>query len=81
MFAYFNRGTQILIKCLMYIIPPLSFRISGSGVSDISGCWKITPCQLDISLEVCLQLSILLMKEKTGNLSSLKVLEHVIPFI
>lgn len=52
----------------------LCFRISGSGAYVIIGLWKITPCQLDISGEVCLQLSMLPMKERMENLSSLKVL-------
>ncbi len=52
----------------------LCFRISGSGAFVIIRLWKITPCQLDISGEVCLQILMLPMKEKMGNLSSLKVL-------
>lgn len=52
----------------------LCFRISGSGAFVIIGLWKITPCQLDISGEVCLQIWMLPTKEKMGNLSSLKVL-------
>ncbi len=52
----------------------LCFRISGFGAFVIIRLWKITLCQSDISGEVYLQILMLPMKEKMGNLSSLKVL-------